>query len=163
MKCQSENCRLKSPEHVQSIGINQCVCRFWNKSMPKGTWKVIVDAERNRCTLEKPANQLPWFEGGGGSNSMKRVPKTTPNQRNSYQNGTSNRCKIEPAPRRHSGSVSGCQNVSTQSREECFWDPFWDQFFQKLKNTIRKGIHKSMKKNNEFRSQTGSQNEVKIV
>ena len=47
--------------------------------MPKGMSKVIVDAERNRRTLEKPANQLPWFEGGAGSNSTKRVPKTTPN------------------------------------------------------------------------------------
>ena len=49
------------------------------KSMPKGMPKVIVDAERNRRTLEKLANQLPWFEGGAGPNSMKRVPKTTPN------------------------------------------------------------------------------------
>ena len=49
------------------------------KSMPKGTSKVIQDAERNRRTLEKPASQLSWFEGGAGSNSSKPVPKTTPN------------------------------------------------------------------------------------
>ena len=48
------------------------------KSMPKGMSKVIVDAERNRRTLEKPANQLPWFEGGLASNSTKLGPKTTP-------------------------------------------------------------------------------------
>ena len=54
--------------------------------MPKGTSKVIVDAERNRRTLEKLANQLPWFEGGAGSNSTKRVPKTTPSGRNNVTN-----------------------------------------------------------------------------
>ena len=44
--------------------------------MPKGTSKVIVDAERNRRTLEKQANQLPWFGGGASSKSAKRVPNT---------------------------------------------------------------------------------------
>ena len=50
--------------------------------MPKGISKAIVDAERNRRTLDNPANQLPWFEGGAGSNSKKRIPKTTPNGTN---------------------------------------------------------------------------------
>ena len=48
----------------------------------KRSSQVIVDAERNRRTLEKLANQLPWFEGGAGSNSAKRVPKTIPNVTN---------------------------------------------------------------------------------
>ena len=35
-------------------------------------------AANNRRTLEKLANQLPWFEGGAGSKTTKRVLKTTP-------------------------------------------------------------------------------------
>ena len=34
------------------------------KSMPKWFQKIIVDAERDRRTLEKPANQGMWFCGG---------------------------------------------------------------------------------------------------
>ena len=44
-----------------------------------GSWIGIVDAERNRRTLEKPANQRPWFRDGASSKSMKRVPKTVAN------------------------------------------------------------------------------------
>ena len=32
--------------------------------MPKWLPKVIVDAERNRRTLEKSANHFPWCGGG---------------------------------------------------------------------------------------------------
>ena len=46
------------------------------KRMPKGTSKIIVDAERNRRTLEKPANRFPWFGGGASSKSTKQVPTT---------------------------------------------------------------------------------------
>jgi hypothetical protein len=46
------------------------------KSMQKGRSKVIVDAERNRRTLEKPSNRFPWFGGGANSKSTKQVPTT---------------------------------------------------------------------------------------
>ena len=42
--------------------------------MENGSQKGIVDAERKRRTLEKPANQLPWFGCGAGSELAKRVP-----------------------------------------------------------------------------------------
>ena len=64
------------------------------KSMSKRMIKIIVDAERNRRTLEKRANQLSWFEGGASSNSTKRVPTTTPN-------GTTNVSKWEPKSMQH--------------------------------------------------------------
>ena len=34
------------------------------KLVPKVASKVIVDAERNRHPLEKPANHFPWCGGG---------------------------------------------------------------------------------------------------
>jgi hypothetical protein len=46
------------------------------KTMQRGTSEVIVDAERNRRTLEKPANRFPWFGGGASSKSTKQVPTT---------------------------------------------------------------------------------------
>ena len=51
------------------------------KSMPKWFQKSIknVDAERNRRTLEKPANRFPWFGGGASSKSTKQVPTTAAN------------------------------------------------------------------------------------
>ena len=34
--------------------------------MQQGTSKAIVDLERNRRTLKKPANHIPWFGCGAG-------------------------------------------------------------------------------------------------
>ena len=41
--------------------------------MPKGSSKIIVDAERNRRTLEKPANHFPWFGGGASFGAEGKV------------------------------------------------------------------------------------------
>ena len=49
------------------------------KLMPKGIPKVIVDAERNRRTLEKPASHFRWFDGGASSKSTKQVSNIASN------------------------------------------------------------------------------------
>ena len=41
--------------------------------MPKWLPKSIVDAERDRRTLEKPANHIPWFGGGTSLGSEGRA------------------------------------------------------------------------------------------
>ena len=41
--------------------------------------KSIVDAERNRRTLEKPASHFRWFDGGASSKPTKQVPNTASN------------------------------------------------------------------------------------
>ena len=60
------------------------------KSMQKGISKVIVDAERNRRTLEKPASHFRWFDGGASSKPTKQVPNTASNGTKKAQNGIQN-------------------------------------------------------------------------
>ena len=55
------------------------VFRFFEKVekwSQKGTPKVIVDAERHRRTLEKPAGRSVWFGGGTSAEPATEVPKT---------------------------------------------------------------------------------------
>ena len=82
---------------------------------------------------------VPWFGGGASykaTKQTKQVPNIAPNDTKKVPTwdpkSSRSRCKIEPAPRRRSGSVSGGQNVSAQSREGLFWDLFWDQFFLQI-------------------------------
>ena len=100
--------------------------------MPKGMPKIIVDAERNRRTLEKLANQLPWFEGGAGSKTTKRVSKTTPMVRKRHQIGTPNRCEIELAPRRRSGIVSGSPKRLRIKLKGVLLGSVWGPVFQTI-------------------------------
>ena len=70
--------RPKTIESVELSAISWFLAIHKNheKSMPKWLPKSIVDAERNRRTLEKPANRFPWFGGGASSKSTKQVPTT---------------------------------------------------------------------------------------
>ena len=89
------------------IPISQfCIEKIKNRYQ-KGGQKLIVDAERNRRTLEKPASHVPWFGGGASSKSTKQVPKTASNATKRHQNGSQNRCKIDKKSSWRRGGVRG--------------------------------------------------------
>ena len=112
-------------------------------SMPKGTSKVVVDAERNRRPLEKPANQFLWFEGGAGSSAAKRVPKTRP--KNTKKVSTWDPRSIQ----NRAGAAAAFVERSGRPKQfrvrRVVSGPILGSIFRKnYKNTIRKGIYKSM-------------------
>jgi hypothetical protein len=102
--------------------------------MQKGTSKVIVDAERNRRTLEKPANRFPWFGGGASSKSTKQVPTTA-----------SKVMKKDKKSSLRRGCVLGSFRGAKRKIDSLFSIPVSGPFSHlNRKNTIWKGIEKSM-------------------
>ena len=62
---------IRSEKHVKGNGFtmkSMFFASFRKNNMPK----VIVDAGVTVAPFEKPANQLPWFEGGPAPNQRRR-------------------------------------------------------------------------------------------
>jgi hypothetical protein len=115
------------------------------KSMRKGRPKVIVDAERNRRTLEKPANHVPWFGGGASSKSTKQVPKTASKVKKKAPKWVPKSMQNRAGAAETFGELSGGQKRLRIIVGGVVLGPILGPVLRKSrKNTVRKGIQKSM-------------------